>query len=372
MDKHLIRVAACAAFAVAIFSGVRTAFAQVGADGIDWVTVGAVNNSAYDGPDVQGIMAGRGSVPYEYRIGRTEITTSQWVEFINTFKARADPVPQVVLERPAVWGAERDPTYTGPGTRYRLNPNLPNAGMVPVGGLDWRTAARYANWLCNDKSSARSAIDNGAYDASTFGESRPGVYTDQAAHTPGARYWIPTLDEWMKAAYFDPNGNGTAQGRWWQQPNGGDTPLMYGPPPGYPGGSPLNQANAGFELPGLSHLFIPLGSYPSVVSPWGLLDVAGGTTEWMETMLVDPGDGRNWRFQKGSRSGGGGGNTALDVLANGPSADIPVNAAAREGFRIASSVPGPGMMTMLVGIVTLSTRRRRCSINQESSSASSP
>ena len=81
--------------------------------------------------------------------------------------------------------------------------------MIPTGGVDWRTCAIFCNWLHNGKSSARSAFLSGAYDVSTFGYiSSAGGFTDQLTHNAGTSYWIPTLDEWLKAAHFDPNRNG--------------------------------------------------------------------------------------------------------------------------------------------------------------------
>lgn len=348
MEKHSIRVAACAALAVAFFSGVRTTFAQVGPDGIDWVTIGAVNNPAYDGPDPMQRVRGRGSVPYEYRIGRFEVTTAQWMELYNTFRARPDPVSELIIPGNLLRGAERDPTYPGPGERLRLRTDIPNAGMVPVGGIDWRTAARLCNWLHNDKSPAHSALENGAYDTTTFGYDGPN-FTDQLTRSPGARYWIPSFDEWLKSVHFDPTANGGA-GRWWQQPNGSDTPLIYGPPPGYPNGSPLNQANAGFALPGFAHELIPLGSYPTVVSPWGLLDAAGANSEWTEEAFFF--NGQRIRVVDGTQVVGGP-NNDLVYRFSGHGPAIP------EGFRIASAVPTPGMVAMLSVSAWWGSRRRR-------------
>ena len=94
---------------------------------------------------------------------------------------------------------------------------LPGNEMIPVGDISWRMAAIYANWLHNDKSTARSAFLNGAYDVSTFGYINGDVATDQAAHHPSARYWIPTLDEMIKASNYDPNKpnlDGTTGGYW--------------------------------------------------------------------------------------------------------------------------------------------------------------
>ncbi|MBL9002355.1 MAG: hypothetical protein JNK25_14585, partial [Phycisphaerae bacterium] len=61
------------------------ALAQPDPSGIDFVTVGAPGNPAYSGPDVNQTVTGRGSVPYEYRLGRTEVTTAQWMEFYEAF-----------------------------------------------------------------------------------------------------------------------------------------------------------------------------------------------------------------------------------------------------------------------------------------------
>lgn len=68
-----------------------------GADpsGIQFVTVGAPGNPAYAGPDPGHNVGGRGSVGYEYRIGLTEVTTGQWMEFMNAARARPDPIPYI-------------------------------------------------------------------------------------------------------------------------------------------------------------------------------------------------------------------------------------------------------------------------------------
>ncbi|QQS08917.1 MAG: SUMF1/EgtB/PvdO family nonheme iron enzyme [Phycisphaerales bacterium] len=232
--------------------------------GIEFVRIDHASNPAYDGFDPFGNrVRGRGSVSYEYSIGKYEVTSGQWAEFFDAALNRADgPIPWVTA-----------PFTTG-GT---ANP------MLPTGGITWRTAAVYCNWLTNNKSLDRSAFMNGAYDVSTFGYVGQ-TFTDQFTHNEGATYWIPTWDEWLKAAHYDPwrdNGDGTTGG-WWQYSTSSDVAPIYGPPPGFVNGSPLNQANAGFLAANLSDQFrIPLGAY-DVTSPWGLYDTAGATIEWTE------------------------------------------------------------------------------------------
>lgn len=317
--------------------------------GIDLVRVGAVGNRAYDGPDPFGLVTGRGSVGYEYSIGRFEITTSQWLEYVNTFTARSDPLLISQVGFPVHWGAGVDSTYSGPGVRYTLRP-VANAGMLPVASITWRQAAMYCNWLHNGKSADLSARLNGAYDASTFAFTSQGVWTDQAAHSPGARYWIPTLDEWMKAVHFDPIASGPngEVGRWWLQPNGTDTALTYGPPG-------QGQANSGFELPGNGHWNIPLGSYPQTVTPWGLLDASGGTAEWTESIYIT-GSIRG-RILDGSAAGLSQNQSSDFLYWHG--SDSPASGGGVFGFRIASSVPSPGVLAAFGASVVLHFGRRR-------------
>jgi formylglycine-generating enzyme required for sulfatase activity len=318
--------------------------------------VGAPGNVGYDRDDPTGRVTGRGSVGYEYSIGKFEVTTGQWLEFINAAMARPDPVPFVGIE-PLYWGARPDPNYSGPGHRFVLQ-NVPNAAMLPASGISWRTSAVFCNWLTNNKATTQSAFRSGAYDVSTFGflPDPPARFTDQAAHSPGATYWIPTLDEWLKASFYDPNKNGPGSGGWWLRPNGQDAPLVYGPPPTF-GGSPLNQANAGFTLPNLAERLIPLGAFPGVVSPWGLLDVAGGTREYTESIYTV--NGSTLRFTHGSTrglGGAGGGDTPGGSLGS----IYPNDVSFSYGLRIASSVPSCGPVLVLLGFgTTVFVRRPR-------------
>ena len=353
----LRRQAIISSAALTLLSG--TALAQVDPNsGIDFVTIGAVGNAPYQGPS--GNVVGRGRVDYEYRIGRLEVTTSQWVEFMNAALDRpsTDRIPHVFA--PDTWGA-RGVTAQNGGRRWEATPT---GAMLPASAIDWRTCAIYCNWLHNEKSLDRSAFMNGAYDVATFGYvGQTSMFTDQLTRSPGARYWIPCLDEWVKAAHYDPNkqnADGTAGG-YWTYGNSSDTPFVSGPPGVLVNGVPAT-VNTGWQFdrfPGYDPFGVPLGAYANVVSPWGLLDVAGGTSEWTEdwTRFPDEEFPRSRTMEGSSRyyfsfSG--------DRVDRSHAGRWPTDFDDENGFRIAASVPAPGvsLVAAMCCIRTLNSRRR--------------
>ncbi len=309
--------------------------------GYDFLTIGSPNNAPYQTDNLESLTNGRGSVAYEYRISRTEVTSQQWMEFINTYSGELGDPYHFSL---ASGGFMPDSSYSGPGSRWTLiSPSLANA---PVFGISWRQAAMYMNWLHNDKQPTLAALQTGAYDTSTFGDLPGGQFTDAATHLPGAKYWIPTLDEWIKAAHYDPNRYGEGQGGYWQSVNSTDDPLIAG----LPG---VGQTSAGLEIndPLLGERDIPLGAYADQMSPWGLLDLSGGASEWTEETYYPffPNFGRGLEGQPAGLIFPFSQNTDLiDYLGiEGPS-NHP-----RSSFRIATAVPLPGSFLVVAGWASL-------------------
>lgn len=321
--------------------------AQPDPDGFEWVTITHPNNPAYAGTDPYGYVTGRGSVAYEYRIARSEVTTAQWMSFFNQFLGTTTPPPWMHV--PIDWGATVDASYPGPGVRYRLR-GVSGAAMIPAYGVTWRTAAMYCNWLHNGRSADPAGLLSGAYDVSTFHDNPDGTFTDQVTRSPGARYYIPSLDEWLKAAHWSPAN--PDNGGWFTYSNASDLPLTYGPPPAF-GGDGTGQANAGFTLPNFRQYDIPLGSYPTTPSVWGLLDVAGCGGEWTEELF----DGQ-YRIFQGSHAGGVIGPDAVWGLAG---AQRPGSLSGDFGLRVASSVATPascGILGLYLVCARVMSRRR--------------
>lgn len=340
----------CAGCLIWAISG--AASAQAPSDhGFNFVTIGDVGNPAYVGDPLadEGQFLGRGAVGYEYRMARTEIRTSDWLEFVTAADNAAVP-----LDTPlgaSKWGAML--VYDPSTAREIYVLRNEHSGDWPVAGISWWAAALYCNWLHNGKSKDVGAFMSGAYDVSTFGQDTNNNFTDQTTRSPGAKYWIPSVDEWMKAAHWDPNKTGPGEGGWWTYSTGSDTK----PVSGLPG---VGETNADLaESLGEEAWKIPVGSYPETQSPWGLLDTSGGASEWTESWYSpdDPYD----RITDGSSI-----HTRLppgfdaDRIGQGYIADQPRFIAGFTGLRLASAVPAPGtaVLFMFTVFVTYSCRKR--------------
>jgi hypothetical protein len=328
----------------------------------DWATISAPGNPAFAGPSPGGIATGRGSVDAPFRISRLEVTTAQWLEFANAVGPLGENFG--IGDQP-VGGYEPDPAWAGPGRRYRLRA-VPDAARLPVIGISWLNAARYCNWLHNDKAPTLAALIGGAYDTTTFGvDPSTGARTDTLARAPGARFFIPNLDEWMKAVYFDP-----AAGAWRSQPLGSDAQPVPGPAV-----SPGATTNAGLaNSPGFPASSLLLGAYAPAASPWGLLDASGGASEWLED-ADDPQD-RLYRLHAGSSAFDAFNNPQLLDRIGGVGASAPAAISATIGLRLASAIPDPSVSgCIFCGLALRSRRRRPCAkpnAPSDSSSARAP
>jgi formylglycine-generating enzyme required for sulfatase activity len=95
-----------------------------------------------------------------------------------------------------------------------------NFGDKPVIEVNWFSAARYCNWLHNNKPTGNrnsSTTEDGAYTLIGFPNE-----TSAVARKSGAKYYIPTENEWYKAAFY--KGGGTNAGYWLYSTQRSDTP----------------------------------------------------------------------------------------------------------------------------------------------------
>ncbi|MBK7403376.1 MAG: SUMF1/EgtB/PvdO family nonheme iron enzyme [Phycisphaerales bacterium] len=322
--------------------GVAAGTAAAQGLGITWHTIGAPGNDPWDDERYpNATFRGRGRVDHLYRMSETELTNEQWLEFVRAYGPYADdPFDSNLL------GQGIEGTSDNGQLEYEI---IPGFEGLPA-NMSWRHAARFCNWMHNAQVNEAWAFESGAYDTSTFTGDGSGELNDQDTRSPGARYWIPSMDEWMKAAHYDPDRYGPGEPGWWGYPNRSDEPLICGRP--RDGG----QTNAAL-LPryGWSP-DLKSGLYPDEQSPWGLLDLSGG---WRE--LTEEWYNHGQRYSKGSTFGDDVFWEIQDWVGGGFTKDDPTSAVL-VGLRAASRVPGPGDLALVLSCLPfLHGRNRRCS-----------
>lgn len=304
--------------------------------GFDWVTVGSPGNRPTLPAEVPADPDLRvGAVSYDYRIMRTHVSNEQYLEFANAYA-------------PFWQGSPGDITLTGYWGKAVQSPSGSWSYSARPGSehyaarIEWEMAARLCNWLTNGKVNQAWAFETGAYDLSL-------AWPDKLTPLPQAKYWMPTLDEYDKAVYYDPNRYGVGQEGYWQNPDSGDESLVVGLPEdgGETIGDLLWQTDPGLGLGGWN-----LGQYPNVQTPWGLIDVSATAQDFTQSNLGSP----------GIRIVRGGGSLAGDtVFATWDRLDFDMAISYPSGWgglRLVSVVPAPYSPMMLL-IASMFRRTRR-------------
>ena len=270
----------------------------------DWATIGDTGNAADtlvmtkcpstfctgDG------STGYGSVDYEYEIAKQHVTASQYTEFLNSvdpngtndlflFDPRMEtffhPVSFLPLE--AYSGNILFDDSAAAGSKYTAKSGREN---FPATWVSWVGAARFVNWLSNGQGS---------------GDTESGVYNNLPASSndpipereEGATIFLPTDDEFYKAAYYNPTLNGGSGGYTEygvgntapvvEGPAGGPTSANYAQTDGVDGqsGDTYWQSGGGAFDDDLVHL-TEVGAYTTATSHYGLFDVDGNAYQWLE------------------------------------------------------------------------------------------
>ena len=135
-----------------------------------------------------------GSVSYQYYINRYMVTNNDYVEFLNTADPEGTNSSNLYDDRMSLspLGGIETKSFNLSGNKYSSKANM---GKKPANFISWIRAAKMCNWLNNNKLS-NSDINTGSYD----------LAARSSVRTLNARYFIPTSNEWYKAAYFNPLG----------------------------------------------------------------------------------------------------------------------------------------------------------------------
>jgi sulfatase modifying factor 1 len=221
-------------------------------------------------------------------------------------------------------------------------------------------AARFANWMTNGQGSG--SPETGAYDLATVA---PRV---APAKTPGAAFYIPTNDEWYKAAYYSPNYGGVGVPGYYAYATQSDDA------PGNVVGSAANQANwktgDGYSVTQSSsydsnqNYLTDVSAFSGSGSFYGTFDQSGNVSQCNDL----DGTAGSSRGQRGGRWA----DRRLVLLSSSSSApaDPSIDGGPRLGFRLASPVSGPSavpeidpnslgsVLALVLGSLGLLERRR--------------
>jgi hypothetical protein len=304
------------------------------------VTVGNPGNAADRRYDANGF----GVVSYTYRIGKFEVTAGQYCAFLNAV-AKTDTYSlyfELMAVAPGYGGCNIWQAGSAGSYSYSVDPNWANR---PVNWVDWGDAARFCNWLTNGQPTgaqdANTTEDGSYFLNGAKNQEALGAVTRKTV-AQGGRYYIPTEDEWYKAAYYDPNKPGGAG--YWDYPTGTNTQPGSAIEP-VDSGNNANYYLSGYAI-GKPYYRTVAGEFENSSSPYGTYDQGGNVSEWTEM-------GGVCRFVRG------GDYVSQSLLAADNRGDpFVTDHSAWLGFRV-SEVPEPASMAILaVGSIGMLMRRR--------------
>jgi formylglycine-generating enzyme required for sulfatase activity len=312
---------------------------------IDLVPVGNAGNPS----DMRyAATPGYGSVGYAYAIGKYEVTAGQYKDFLNAVGG----IDTYALYNTEMSRTDCDLSGSGGVLLYGCGIARSGGGTVgnpysytvdsafvnrPVNHVSFWDAARFANWLHNGQPSGLQGpgtTERGAYTLDGYNGADGHTITKNDA----AQWWIPSEDEWYKAAYHKNDGT---TGNYWDYP----TKTDLGSPPGRDMtelSNPGNNANVfglPFPIDGTRCTTVK-GEFELSDSAYHTFDQGGNVWEWNDTVMIS--STRGWR-------GGAFDHFASDSAAFVRDYEAPTVEYYGIGFRVAS-VPEPCSLVMLAAI----------------------
>lgn len=276
---------------------------------IPFVAVGDAGNAA----DTTGAPNPAGRVDYWYRIGKYEIPEEAIRKANAASEAAGDPLGITLDER----GPEK------PATR-----------------VSWFEAARFVNWLNEDQGAPAAYKFNAADEFELWQPGDAGYNPANPFRNAAARYFLPSIDEWYKAAFYDPTTGG-----YFDYPTGSDDPPIPVASGTDPGTAVWNQTTgpADVQLAGGE-------------SPWGTVGQGGNVWELDESPhtagIYEP------QGSRGIRGNDWASRSDVGAAQAGRLASLPFRSVGDVGFRIAT-IPEPSSWVLAIASLFGMKRPRR-------------
>jgi formylglycine-generating enzyme required for sulfatase activity len=243
---------------------------------MDMVTVGNPGN-ADD-------ATGYGGVAYHYQIGKYEVTAGQYTEFLNAVAATDTYglYNTAMADISSIWNGCNIQRMTygviGGNDVYHTYSVAADWANRPVNYVSWNDALRFSNWLHNGQPTGAqdaTTTEDGAYDMS-LGSS--------VVRKAGATVWLPSEDEWYKAAYHKNDG---VTGNYFDYPTSNDdVPSNDLVEPTDPGNNATFNDYGNYTI-GSPYYRTEVGAHENSDSPYGTFDMGGNVFEWNEALFTD-------------------------------------------------------------------------------------
>ena len=243
----------------------------------DFVLVGGLHNK----PDL--LHGGFGRVDYPYEISKYELSNQQYAEFLNAVASCEDPFG--LYNKDMATGITGGIRRIGSAGAYKYIVKITMA-KKPVAYIGYYDLMRYANWRHFGMPRGNCVIGvtegtsvTGAYNTQDIEKILNGLKKASGSfgvRNTGAKYWIPSQDEWYKAAYHDPTRLGAR--KYWDFPcrtdNVPDNREEHIRSCNYLKGAELGVGPPAF--------LADVDSYQNSKSYWGTLQQGGNVWEWVE------------------------------------------------------------------------------------------
>ena len=313
---------------------------------------------------------GFGAVAYAYQIGKYEVTVANYTAFLNAV-AKTDSYGlwnNAMQASPSIAGITRSgvsgayvytamtgssgiASYSSTGTPPFKTLQGQDSSNYPITYVSWFNAARFANWMSNGQPLGlqnSATTENGAYNIN--GATNSGAAPSKNTINPNTgstpTFYLPTENEWYKAAFYSPslkNGSGgyyqyatksneapgniiPGTGLSSPQPESNQATYIYGP-------SYLNCVTQNAAISTTAYYLTPVGTFSSVTSPWGAFDMNGNVWEF-NTLKGSGGNNVGMR--------GGAWTSLASYLASTYYLGIvPYSNASNVGFRLAAPITTP-------------------------------
>ncbi|MCX7406236.1 MAG: SUMF1/EgtB/PvdO family nonheme iron enzyme [Planctomycetia bacterium] len=221
---------------------------------INYQAIGNAGNAANS-------VTSRGSVATAFKMQKNEVTNAEYAEFLNSQgKSNTNGIYNPLMGSDSANGGITQSGSTGAFT-YSVKSNMASR---PVNYVHWFSSARFTNWLHNGQLTSAST-ETGAYTLNNA------ITGNSVVRNANANVYLPNLNEWEKAAYYAGTGS-----TYTLYPTNSNT---------LPTASLSNGTNVA-NYNSLTTTFLNAGTYASTASFYGVQDMFGNASEWIEMTVA--------------------------------------------------------------------------------------